>query len=605
MKLLSILAVLLTIHSLPAQELLPADRPIESVIDHYIDAKLKKNNIKPAAPASEPTLVRRLTLDLAGRIPTPTESQEYLSSKDTARKTKLIDRLMTSPEYVHHAATEFDAMLAGETDRAPSVRNYLLAALRENRPWDQMFRELLGVRPAAERPEAFVLGRLKDLDDITRDASSIFFGLNITCAQCHKHPYVDSITQDYFHGMKLFFARSIDFNGQLMEREFAKMEYKNKKGMVFKAKLIFLSGTLVDEPLVKVADLGKAIQEESKKIEELKKAKTKELPQKPAFSYREQLANVALKPTERERFARAIVNRLWHRFYGYGLVMRLDQMHTENPPSHPELLDWLARDLIAHNFDLKRLVRSLVSSNAYARSSRWDQPGDPPGPDTFAVAQVRLLTPMQYAMSQMLAADPGLLPKTANPEFERYYDDLEAQAKKIFGRLIERPRDGLQINVTEALLLSNDLNLLKVQGGKLVANLTKLEDRRQQVDQAVWAVLSRPATEEEVSLLSDYVTREEANLPELSPVERKQRQEKRAIIEKARAQASQLEASVAKLKTAKDKTQRDKLEVELAQVRKTADLPLPIVSPFESRRAQALHQMVWALLNSPAFRFNH
>src|SRR5262249_15616261 len=147
-------------------------------------------------------------------------------------------------------------------------------------------------------------------------------------------------------------------------------------------------------------------------------------PPPPAFSARAQLVETALQPGERDYFARSIVNRLWHRYFGYGLVMPIDQMHSANQPSHPELLDWLARDTIAASYDLKRLTRGLVLSKAYARSSCWV--GDnPPKANLFALARVRPLTPTQLAMSlRMATSDP--LSLTSNPKA----DDLE---KKLEG----------------------------------------------------------------------------------------------------------------------------------------------------------------------------
>ncbi len=104
------------------------------------------------------------------------------------------------------------------------------------------------------------------------------------------------------------------------------------------------------------------------------------------------------------------MNRIWHRLFGQGLVMPLDQMHSANPPSHPELLAWLARDLADHGYDLKRLIRGLVLSRAYARGSRWEG-SEPPRPSLFAVALVRPLTPMQLATSLRLATvDPASSP---------------------------------------------------------------------------------------------------------------------------------------------------------------------------------------------------
>ena len=136
---------------------------------------------------------------------------------------------------------------------------------------------------------------------------------------------------------------------------------------------------------------------------------------------------VALQPGERDFFAKAIVNRIWYRLFGQGLVMPLDQMHSANPPSHPELLDWLARDTAMHGYDLRRLIRGLVLSSAYARDSRWDGE-EAPRPSLFAVALVRPLTPMQLASSLRLATvDPASLPPDFQSEaFEKRIESLEA-----------------------------------------------------------------------------------------------------------------------------------------------------------------------------------
>lgn len=498
--------------SLPSQaaELLPPDRPLAEVIDHYINAKLKQAGVTPSPQADEGTLVRRLHLDLAGRIPMPDEVQAYLESKDPQKRAQLVERLMASPWYVRHATTEFNTLLRGPELAGPDLRPYLLVALKENRPWNQMFRELLGETEGPNKPEAFVLQRLKDPDVLTRDVSSLFFGINISCAQCHRHPYVKSLTQDYFFGMKAFFSRSYDFQGKLLEKQYiAPAQYKNKAGQTRDVKVMFLNGTTVEEPAVDVSDLTKAIQEETKRIAELQKtfAKTKELPPTLRFSYRKQLVDIALRPENQELLARSIVNRLWYRFYGHGLVMRIDQMHSENPPSHPELLEWLARDLIGHNYDLRRLVQGLVSSQAYSRSSRWDK-GTPPPPEVFAVANLRPLTPMQFGISVRLASDPTAL--AANPagdSFDKQVTLWESEALKTFGRIIEEPQEGLQVNVSEALILSNDAAILKMLGDKLVVQLLKIGDRQQQVEKAIWTVLSRLPTADEVQTLSDYVAR--------------------------------------------------------------------------------------------------
>ena len=520
-----------------ADEPLPPDRPIAEVIDHYLDLKLKTAKVAPAPQATDATLVRRLYLDLAGRIPAAVEARDYLKATDSQKRTKLIEELLASPEFVRHNAIEFDVFLRNDNTEAGSVRGYLLKAFQDNRPWDQMFRDLLGAaeKPDPAKPEQYVTKRLKDRDSLTRDISSVFFGLNISCAQCHRHPYIKSLTQDYFFGMREFFASSYEFQGNLLDRRFTKpSEFKAKDGKVQPVKLMFLNGKTVDREKGLATDLAKAIQEESKEIEKLAKAyaKTKELPPPATFRPRSKLAELALAPENRDLFAQAIVNRLWYRFYGYGLVMRTDQMHANNPASHPELLQWLTRDFIAHQYDLKRLIGGLVSSKAYARSSQWDDK-EAPAPQLFAVATIRPLTPQQWAMSFSVANNPSFFkPGLSRDMREKSLAAIETQSKGL-ENLIEYPREDMQIPITESLKLSNDAAILKSVGGQLLPVLMKSKDRKQQIEESVWAVLSRPPTPDDYDLFDSYL-------------------EKR-----------------------------------------------------KDRPTAGLQQMLWALINSPEFRFNH
>jgi hypothetical protein len=488
-------------------ELLPPTRPFAEVIDYYIDLKLHQGGVAPAPQADDPTLVRRLYLDLAGRIPTRAEARTYASSRDADKREKLISALMNAPEFARHNATEFDAVLRNNNPEAPSVRDYLLAAFRENRPWDKMFRELMGTKAASHHPEQFITRRLKDPDALPRDVSSVFFGLNISCAQCHRHPHISTLTQDFYYGMKGFFAPSFEFQNQLLERQYVPPVVFKSKGETHTARLLFLNGATIDPPAEKIPDLNKAIQEESKRIDELNRnfSRDKQLPPAPTFSPRGELVELALKAENRELFARAMVNRLWKRFYGRGLVMRVDQMHAQNRPSHPELLDWLTRDFIEHRYDLARLIRGLVSSKAYSRTSCWEK-GDAPPAALFAVAAVRPLTPMQWGLSHRLASNPAILKPDQPPDFhDRQLDHLEKEAQRVFGKLIEQPRDDMQIGITEALRLSNDAALLQLTGDQLVAALLALKNQQQQITEAYWTVLSRPPSAAESALLATYL----------------------------------------------------------------------------------------------------
>jgi hypothetical protein len=501
----SLLAVAL--FALPAALL--ADQPIEQVIDHHIDAQLKAAKVTPAPRADDATLLRRVTLDLVGRIPTLAETTEYLASTDPAKKVKLVDRLMASPAFVRHQGQELYALMQMEEQRAKkgatpgALRDYLQLCVAENRPWDRVFRELMlpdetdaKMKGAAE----YIKGRVKDLNRLTIDVSSLFFGVNISCAQCHDHPHVPSWTQDHFYGMKSFFARTFDVNGVIGEYEAGLVKYIPNKGSEKVAPVMFLTGKKIDAP-----NLREPSKEEKKqaqqRIDKVKKGEKAELP---AYSLRAKFVETALEPGQSDYFSRSIVNRLWHRLLGRGLVTPLDQMHAENPPSHPELLAWLARDMASHNYELRRLVRGIVVSNVYARDSRWSGT-DTPEEKLFAVALVRPLTPSQMAVSLKLAAtDPQTLSKD-----EKRLDALEKSADRL-AKNFPQPTDNFQVGASEALLFANNEEMTKelLDGtGTLTSRLSSLPDMQERADLAVRVVLGRQAKQQELKALVEYMSR--------------------------------------------------------------------------------------------------
>jgi hypothetical protein len=488
------------------EERLAADRPIEEAVDFYVDARLKDAGVQPAAEAGDAELVRRLTLDLVGRIPTAAEARAYVEASDPGKRQALIDRLMTSEGFVRHQANELDSLLMAGT--RGSLRDYLARALAENRPWDQIFRELvLADDEAPERAGSaeFLKQRVKDLDRLTNDVSTTFFGVNVSCAKCHDHPRVRDWKQDHFYGMKSFFSRTYAAGKFVGERDYGTVKYLAIGGEERQSRPMFLTGRVVEVPEAKEPSKEEQ-RAEKKRIAEAQKKKRR--PPKPKYSIRAELVEVALRPEERAFFARAIVNRLWHRFYGTGLVMPLDQMHSANPPSHPALLDWLACDLAEHGYDLRRLIRGLVQSRAYARSSKWEA-GEAPEARLFAVAAVRPLTPRQLALSMWVATtDPETLSAALPPaELDTKLAALDGRARELAGALA-RPGEDYQIGVSEALLLSNSTrtkDLLAEGNDRLVGRMLQAADRDERVALAVRNVLSRTPDDDELSLLVDYL----------------------------------------------------------------------------------------------------
>lgn len=516
LRLLAIASLAAATFPLMGQELLPPDRPVEEVIDHYINARLQAAAVSPAPQADDANLLRRTMFDLVGRPPTAAEARAYISATDEGKRVALVDRLIASPAFVRQQAAEFDALLMRDT-RA-SLRDYLAKAFGENRPWDQMFRDMIvGESDDAQQKGAiaFVRARAKDQDRLATDAAILFFGVNVSCAKCHDHPLVDDWKQEHYFGMKSFFSRTFEAGEFVGEKDYGIVKYQTVEGASHDAKLMFLTGEVISEPEATEPD-DNARKEEKKRLEELKKKK--EPPPAPSYSRRARLVEVALQPQSAPWFARAIVNQLWNRFFGRGLVMPIDQMHSGNLPSHPELLEWLSRDVQSHGYDLKRLIRGIALSRAYARSSRWESASPRPADDLFAAAVVRPLTPWQYGTSLKLAiTSPERFDGSLSAEdLDQRVQQAEAAGRGLAEK-IEYPTDGFQVSVDEALFLSNSEKVMQelLRGGQdsLLDKLSATADRRAAVEAAVWNVLGRPSAEEEVTALDEFLARRHDNLP--------------------------------------------------------------------------------------------
>ncbi|MDA0659974.1 MAG: DUF1549 domain-containing protein [Planctomycetota bacterium] len=561
-------------------ETISTDASLSVVIDRYIEESLARQGIQPVPRATDATLVRRLTLDLVGRIPTRQEARAFVDSPDPRKRELLVDRLTQLPGYVRHNAREFDRLLSGENQSAPSVEAYLQIAISTRKPWDRIVADLLGVADEVNDDAArFVVGRLSDRDALTRDVSSVLFGVNVSCCQCHDHPSVDYLSQDFYFGMKAFFHRSYEFQGRLMERAFAEpLQFEPMNGEKKVARLLLVSGKAIDFSESETDGLATRVEEEDKAIAKLRSefAEKKLYPELPGVVPRKLLLDSVLQPEERHWLAKSIVNRLWYRFMGHGLVMRVDQMHPENPASHPELLDWLANDFVEHEYDLHRLVRGLILTDAYSRSSVWTDRGTPE-PNQYAAAQTRPLTPMQYALSLYVASRADLLDQQITADqLDQRLIEWESEAKAKIAPLISFPTDGLQIGANEALRLSNDSELVKLLGEGLTSTLTRAASGGEQLDRLFWTALSRPAEPDEVQAVQVYLAEVNAGLtPSL--------RQRGAHVDKV-AVAEQVAAT-------NEEPSKDWLSDD--------------ERAFFERYRNRLHQVVWSLLTSAEFRFNH
>ena len=385
-------------------------RPLYEQIDAVVERRLAELQIEPAAMCDDAEFVRRVYLDLNGVIPTADEARAFLDDPTLDKRARLIDRLLARPDYALHMSRVFDVMLTER--RLPTTKSYdvptaawrayLAEAIADNRPWNQIAREIIsgeGKDPKHGSAVKFYLVRDVDPHQLTRDVGRLFLGVDLQCAQCHDDPRIEEYLQADYYGLYAFLQRvkvhPTSPRGALVAEA---ADGKTTFTSVFTAMSGETNPRLPGDEMIADPKLEKG-------KEYVVKPGAKE-PSVPVYSRRKQLAE-RLPRSETPGFSRNIANRMWAYLFGRGIVHPLDLHHAGNPPSHPELLDLLARWLVEHEYDLTALLREFALSRTYQHASRLpDDDGVPPA-EAFAVARLRGLTPEQLRWSVLQAT--GLL----------------------------------------------------------------------------------------------------------------------------------------------------------------------------------------------------
>jgi hypothetical protein len=470
-------------------------------IDQLIAARVAGEGAAMGGRADDGEFLRRVTLDLAGRIPRTLEVRDFLADNSTHKRQLLVDRLLDSPMYVRHWTNVWRASLLPQAN-APEAQQFLASfdrwlhdRLRDNTPYDQMVRQILtaplenvGMRRRQQQmimadeptPLAFYLANELKPENLASSASRTFLGIKLECAQCHDHP-MDVWRRKQFWEFAAFFAgvqRTTPVDNPVPG-------IKEDPGL----DKIAIPGTS-DTVLVRFLD-GTA-------------PKTKV-----NGSSRATLA-AWITAGENPYFARAAVNRLWAYFFGIGLVDPFDEMSEQNPPSHADLLAELARDFQKHGYDLKYIIRAITLSETYQRASQRGK-GNAEENRLFTNMMVRGLSGDQMLDSIVQAT--GL--RSAAPSGPAGAAGLPGQVGGLRGEFLarfssqERPADH-QTSILQALMLMN---------GRLIAETTDLEqsetlsaiadapflDTSEKIEALFMTALCRKPRPEELTRLVSYV----------------------------------------------------------------------------------------------------
>ncbi|HLJ96357.1 MAG TPA: DUF1553 domain-containing protein [Gemmataceae bacterium] len=319
-----------------------ADR--HNAIDDLVLRKLAALHIPPSALCTDAEFIRRAFLDASGVLPTPHEVQRFLADSRPDKRSHLIDSLLQRPEFIDYWAYKWSDLFLISTRKLPqqdvwAFYQFIRQSVADNKPWDRFAREILTAHGSTLHNGAanyFVLH--KDVSDLTEATSITFLGMSITCCRCHNHP-LEKWTQDQYWSMANLFSRVALKNG-------------DRTGEV----------SVFSRPAGDVLHPRRGVAMPPAPLD------AQALPLDSPTDRRQYFADWLTAP-ENPYFARAIINRVWRNFLGRGLVEPEDDLRQTNPPTNEELFDALAKDFVAHGYDVKHLIRSIMNSATYQRSS--------------------------------------------------------------------------------------------------------------------------------------------------------------------------------------------------------------------------------------------
>lgn len=488
----------LLVLSLAAQ--IRAEEPLHRRIDTLIEAKAGSTPVSAVADDAE--FLRRVYLDLAGRIPPVAAARAFLADPAADKRAKLIDQLLASPDYPRQLADRFHIMLMERLGDNPDWTSYLQASFAANKPWNVLAKEILRGPSADDASKAaafFYTKRLEnygqnpvDYPALTRDVGRLFLGMDFRCAQCHDHLFISDYKQEDFQGLYAFFQNTALQGTAMIEKPTT-------------AKLGFMSvfKKVPKETAPRIPGVGELT------IPTFAKGKEYATPpdpktKKPGVLAWSPLAELAEKlPTaENPAFAKNAVNRLWFILMGRGLVHPLDLHHSDNPASHPEVLDLLAKEFVAHQFDIKWLLRELALTKTYQRTSVLPSTTTAISPDRFVTALEKRLSSEQL-LSAMLEATGEAKPEGAA------LTALQVKFQKAFANPRREPEDEISPSLKAALFVLNDdavLAWLNPKAGNLIERLAKLEDGKV-AEELFLSVLTRLPSDTEKQEVAAYLAK--------------------------------------------------------------------------------------------------
>jgi Protein of unknown function (DUF1549)/Protein of unknown function (DUF1553) len=458
-----------------------AQSPRRNFIDDLVLTKLRNLNVPPSPQAADGEFIRRAFLDTIGVLPTADETRAFLADRSPEKRDKLIEALLARPEFVDYWAYKWSDLLLVNSERLPepamwAYYSWIRNRVEANTPWDQFARELLTAKGSTlENGAANFYALHRDPLDLSETTSVALLGMSINCARCHNHP-LEKWTNNQYYAMANLFARVR-----------TKVAGGEGNAIVFSD----TSGDLI-QPLTGKPQPPTPLDGEA-------------MPFDAPEDRREHLARW-LTSRENPYFSRAITNRVWANFFGVGLVEMVDDMRLTNPASNEELLAAAARYLADNKFDLKALMRAILQSAAYQRTSKplAENAADQRFYSRYYPRRM-MAEVMLDAMSQIIGAP------TAFADYPKGWRALQLPDSKVTSHFLDtfgRPERTItcdcernaQPSVVQVLHLSNGESLnakLREKGNRIEKLLAAGTPFDKLVEEVFLAALSRLPTDGE------------------------------------------------------------------------------------------------------------
>ncbi len=485
------------------------DFPEKTVVDRFTVKKWRELGIAPSDVCTDEQFCRRVYLDITGTLPDAEVIKKFAADKDAAKRDKLVDRLLESPEYAYYFANKWADVLRvkrrNQQSRAYGTfafHTWIRESIAADKPYDEFVRDVIcAIGDETKSPPTFWFREVRTPENFVDDVSQVFLGQRLACANCHHHPY-EKWTQDDYWGIAAFFARvgtkNVPIPGQANN---------NRDG----------------RQVVFVRSNGNVQNKRTGKTAEMKPLEGEPMAVPSDEDPRQHFADW-LTDAKNPFFAKAVANRYWAHFFGKGIVDPLDDMRVTNPPSNPELLDALAANLVENKFSLKELIRTICKSRTYQLSSLPNEYNES-DKQSFARYYPKRLqaevlfdavckltdSPTQFAGLPSDRFAPNRAIMLPDESFQSYFLDVAGRPQRISACECERVNEA-SLAMSLHLLNSNEIQNKLAQGGGRADALAK--DSRpdaEKIEELFLLAIAKKPTETQLNAALDHIAKNEKN----------------------------------------------------------------------------------------------